>query len=80
MKLSGAVTAVLVGALLPGAAAAENLLFAYFKEPANMGMFFAVSDDGYNWRTFNEGRAWLPLQQKGELTRDPFLTRGPDGE
>lgn len=62
------------------ASAAEPIVFAYFKEPANMGVFFATSADGYRWQPQNGGRPWLPPQFPGELMRDPFLTRGPDGE
>jgi hypothetical protein len=62
------------------ARAAEPMVFAYFKEPANMGVFFATSTDGYRWQAQNEGKPWLPPQFPGELMRDPFLTRGPDGE
>lgn len=59
---------------------ADPLLFVYFKEPANMGVFFATSEDGYRWTPQNGGRPWLPVQHPGELMRDPFVTRGPDGE
>jgi len=62
------------------AAAAEPMVFAYFKEPANMGVFFATSTDGYHWQALNGGKPWLPTQFAGELMRDNFLTRGPDGE
>jgi hypothetical protein len=62
------------------AGAAEPMLFVYFKEPANMGIFFATSSDGYHWTPLNQGRPWLPIGHPGELMRDPFLTRGPDGE
>ncbi len=59
---------------------AGPLLFVYFKEPANMGVFFATSNDGYHWQPRNDGKVWLPIQHQGELIRDPFITRGPDGE
>jgi hypothetical protein len=29
------------------------MLFIYFKEPANMGVFYAVSDDGLHWKALN---------------------------
>jgi hypothetical protein len=60
--------------------AAEPMLFVYFKEPANMGIFFATSSDGYHWQPLNGGKPWLPIEHSGELMRDPFLTRGPDHE
>jgi hypothetical protein len=59
---------------------ADPLLFVYFREPANMGVFFATSPDGYHWTEKNSGKPWLPVQYPGELMRDPFITRGPDGE
>ena len=60
--------------------AAEPMLFVYFKEPANMGIFFAASNDGLHWQPLNAGKPWLPIEHAGELMRDPFLTRGPDQE
>jgi len=72
-------TALLALSLLP-LQAAEPLLFVYFKEPANMGVFFATSNDGYHWQALNSGKPWVPIEHAGELMRDPFLTRGPDHE
>ncbi len=72
--------AVLALALLPAAWAADPMLFAYFKEPANMGVFFATSNDGYHWTPANRSKPWFPIEHAGELMRDPFLTRGPDHE
>jgi sucrose-6-phosphate hydrolase SacC (GH32 family) len=57
---------------------ADQLLFVYFKEPGNMGVFYAISDDGYNWKALNGGEPWIPVEHEGELMRDPFLARGPD--
>jgi hypothetical protein len=62
------------------ASAADPLLFIYFKEPADMGIFYAVSDDGYHFKTLNGGRPWIGIEHANELIRDPFVTRGPDGE
>jgi len=67
-------------ALFPAVCLADPLLFVYFKEPANMGAFFAISNDGYHWQPLNGGKPWLPIEHSGELMRDPFLTRGPVGE
>ena len=58
--------------------AADPLLFIYFREPANMGIFYATSDDGYGWKELHGGKPWIAIGQPGELMRDPFLTRGPD--
>ncbi len=61
-------------------------LFIYFKEPGNQGIYFALSRDGYHYTPLNDGQPWVaPAQagdapaQRGELMRDVFLTRGPDG-
>ncbi len=71
--------AMLALAVLP-ATAGESFLFVYFREPANMGAFYAVSDDGYKWKELNGGKPWIGIQRANELMRDPFVTRGPDGE
>jgi hypothetical protein len=54
-------------------------LFIYFKEPANQGIYFALSRDGYHYTPLNNGQPWVAPAQPGELMRDVFLTRGPDG-
>lgn len=56
------------------------MLFAYFQEPAKSGVHFALSEDGYRFEPLKNGKPWIPPQHAGELMRDPFLTRGPDGE
>jgi hypothetical protein len=56
------------------------MLFVYFKEPANMGVFFAVSNDGYQFHPVNGGKPWFGVEHPGALIRDPFITRGPDHE
>jgi hypothetical protein len=53
-------------------------LFIYFKEPANQGVYFALSRDGYHYTPLNNGQPWVTPAQPGELMRDVFLTRGPD--
>jgi len=52
-------------------------LFIYFKEPANQGIYFALSRDGYHYMPLNDGQPWVVPAQPGELMRDVFLTRGP---
>ncbi|MGA3016129.1 MAG: hypothetical protein ABSF62_03350 [Bryobacteraceae bacterium] len=66
--------------MLPAARAADPMLFVYFKEPANMGVFFAISDDGYHFHPLNGGKPWFGIEHAGALIRDPFITRGPDGQ
>jgi hypothetical protein len=53
-------------------------LFAYFQEPANQGIYLALSRDGYHYTPLNGGQPWVEPAQPGELMRDVFLTRGPD--
>ena len=53
-------------------------LFAYFKEPANQGIYLALSRDGYHFTPLNNGQPWIKPEQPGEIMRDVFLTRGPD--
>ena len=52
-------------------------LFAYFKEPGNQGIYFALSRDGYTFTPLNDGQPWLAPSHTGEIMRDVFLTRGP---
>jgi hypothetical protein len=54
-------------------------LFIYFKEPGNQGIYFALSRDGYHYTQLNGGQPWITPAQSGEVMRDVFLTRGPDG-
>lgn len=54
-------------------------LFIYFKEPANQGIYFALSRDGLHYTPLNDGQPWVTPAQPGELMRDVFLARGPDG-
>ncbi len=54
-------------------------LFIYFNEPANQGIYFALSRDGYHYTSLNDGKPWVVPAQAGELMRDVFLTRGPEG-
>lgn len=38
-----------------------------------MGVFFATSTDGYHWTPANSGKPWFPVEQPGELMRDPRI-------
>jgi hypothetical protein len=61
-------------------AAAEKgaWLFAYFHEPANQGVYFALSRDGLHYTPLNDDQPWIKPEVAGEIMRDAFLTRGPD--
>lgn len=61
------------------ACAQQDYLFAYFKEPGNQGIYLALSHDGYHYTALNDGQPWVKPDHDGELMRDVFLTRGPDG-
>jgi hypothetical protein len=51
-------------------------LFAYFHEPANQGIYLALSRDGLHYTPLNDGEPWVKPAELGELMRDVFLTRG----
>jgi hypothetical protein len=54
-------------------------LFVGFKGDSHDGLYFAVSKDGSRWETVNFDRPVLWQEQRGELMRDPFIQRAPDG-
>src|SRR5437660_8789297 len=62
------------------AAAADAYLFAYFKDSGKSGVFYALSKDGYEWRTVKNGEPMLKPEKEDELMRDPHIAKGPDGE
>lgn len=58
-------------------------LFAYFtgNSSSDENIFFALSNDGYNYKALNGGR---PVVKSDSISikqgvRDPHITRGPDG-
>jgi hypothetical protein len=58
-------------------AAAGAWLFEYFKDPAYLGIYLALSRDGLHYTPLNDGEPWVKPEQPGELMRDVFLTRQP---
>jgi sucrose-6-phosphate hydrolase SacC (GH32 family) len=66
--------------ILCATAVHAEYLYATFHDPGSSGVYFAISEDGYRWSMLNQGKPWLPPSDAGELMRDPFITRGPDGE
>ena len=54
-------------------------LFAGFKGNGEDGVYYALSRDGLHWTLANGGKPVVPKTEAGELMRDPFLQRGPDG-
>src|ERR1700759_1803444 len=55
------------------------IVFAYFKEPGNQGIYLALSRDGYTFTPLNDGQPWLRPDQPNEIMRDVYITRTPDG-
>lgn len=66
-------------AIQRGDPAQSPYVFAYFKEPGSQGIYLALSHDGYTYTPLNDGQPWLKPEQPGELMRDVFITRKPDG-
>src|SRR5580704_18282305 len=56
----------------------DPIVFAYFQEPANQGIYLALSRDGYTFTPLNDGQPWLKPDQPGEIMRDVYITRTPD--
>lgn len=54
-------------------------LFAGFKNNGEDGVYFAISKDRYHWTLINDGKPVVGPTDAGELMRDPFVQRGPDG-
>jgi hypothetical protein len=54
-------------------------LFAGFKKDSKDGVYYAISLDGLHWKLANGGKPVVPPTEPGELMRDPFVQRGPDG-
>jgi hypothetical protein len=61
------------------APAPGSIVFAYFKEPGNQGIYLALSRDGYTFTPLNDGQPWLKPSKPGEIMRDVFITREPSG-
>ena len=70
---------VLVQTAGDAAPAPGAIVFAYFKEPGDQGIYFALSRDGYTFTPLNDGQPWLKPSKPGEIMRDVFVTRDHDG-
>lgn len=59
-----------------------SYLFAYFPDNSDENMYYAISEDGFNYTPINNGKMVLSADsislKKG--IRDPFITRGPGGK
>jgi hypothetical protein len=62
------------------AAADDPLVFSFFRNNGEDGLYLATSDDGLVWRPLNADRPLLrPEVGESKLMRDPSIARGPDG-
>jgi hypothetical protein len=84
-RISGfrAVMAAMAIALTLGALpvrGAEVLLFSFFRDNGQDGLYLATSRDGLKWTELKpRGKSFLQPQIGGKLMRDPCLALGPDG-
>lgn len=70
--------ALLVPSVL--AAADDALLFSFFRNNGEDGLYLASSEDGLTWTPLNGDKPLLkPAVGESKLMRDPSITRGPDG-
>jgi hypothetical protein len=63
----------------PPSASASLWLFVGFKTDSKAGVYYALSRDGYHWKLANRGQPVVKQTEPGELMRDPFIQRAPDG-
>ncbi|MBI4906513.1 MAG: glycoside hydrolase family 43 protein [Acidobacteria bacterium] len=62
------------------ALAADPLVFSFFRNNGEDGLYLATSDDGLKWRALNNDKPLLkPVVGESKLMRDPSILRGPDG-
>ena len=60
--------------------AEEKLVFSFFRNNGEDGVYLAESRDGLKWTESNAGQPVLkPEVGESRLTRDPSIARGPDG-
>ena len=60
--------------------APTTLLFSFFRDNGQDGLFLATSEDGLKWGEVPPpGKSFLAPQVGGKLMRDPHLALGPDG-
>jgi hypothetical protein len=58
----------------------QVLLFSFFRDNGQDGLYLAWSRDGLKWTELPPpGKSFLRPQVGGKLMRDPYLAQGPDG-
>ena len=61
-------------------AADDSLLFSFFRNNGEDGLYLASSRDGLSWTELHEGKPLLkPDVGEAKLLRDPSVAQGPDG-
>ncbi len=80
MKLARVFATILALGVMSISNANDPILFVSFKDPGKGGVWFALSEDGYNWEALNNAEAWIKPDYEGETMRDPFIARGPEGD
>ena len=66
--------------LATAALAKDPLLFSFFRNNGEDGLYLAASDDGLKWRVLHGNRPLLqPKVGENKLMRDPSIVRTPDG-
>ncbi len=88
MKLCLALTLAFLAAFNPFAHAATPtspgtnsvLLFSFFRDNGQDGLYLATSRDGLRWTELKPpGKSFLQPTVGGKLMRDPCIAQGPDG-
>ena len=60
--------------------AKDPILFSFFRNNGEDGLYLAASHDGLKWRVLNQNQPLLqPKVGENKLMRDPSILRGPDG-
>lgn len=59
----------------------SHYLFVYFPSNNNENLYYAISEDGYNYTPLNNGQAFFKAEGNTVMggLRDPHILRGPDG-
>ena len=75
-----AVLAVVLALSVVPARGADVLLFSFFRDNGQDGLYLATSTNGLQWTELKPpGKSFLQPQIGGKLMRDPSLALGPDG-
>jgi hypothetical protein len=80
VKLSIVLLCALVLCLSAAAPAGDALVFSFFRNNGEDGLYLAASEDGLAWTVLNGDKPLLwPTVGESKLMRDPSIARGPDG-